>query len=134
MYDFSYVSLFEIAVFVMSRGRLSSLIALMVVLQLFTAVAESHAFEQFESTPSSHDTLHQVTADMHAADDHSDSDGHENAADHVRHCSHHGCHCPLLMSGSGAHSFAKSLSTLKDRSLDRIPDAPISALYRPPIA
>jgi hypothetical protein len=117
----------------MSRTRLSSLVAVMIVMQLFMVVAEAHAFEPYESIPSSHDVVHQLSADFHSHDNHSDSDDHENGIDHVRHCSHHGCHCPLLLAGVSSHALISNLTSVKNRLSDHIPDAPLSTLFRPPI-
>lgn len=117
----------------MKRGRLASLVAFMIMLQLFTVVAEAHIFESYESTPSSHDVLHQASTDLHSDDDHSDSDEHDSSTDHVRHCSHHGCHSPLLSTGVCSYAPISSLSSAKSRITDHIPDAPLSTLFRPPI-
>ena len=117
----------------MNRTRLSSLVAIMIVLQLFTVVAEAHAFEPYESMPSAHDVVHQMSADFHSDDNHSDTSDHENGIDHINHCSHHGCHCPLLLTGIGAHTQISNLSSVKNRTSDHIPDAPLATLFRPPI-
>lgn len=117
----------------MNRARLASLVAFMIMLQVFMVVAEAHAFEAYESLPSKHDVLHQASTDMHSDDDHTDSDEHDDAIDHVRHCSHHGCHCPLLLTGASSHAPISNLSSAQSRATDHIPDAPLSTLFRPPI-
>jgi hypothetical protein len=117
-----------------NRTRLPGFVALMILLQLFTVVAEAHAFESFESQPSSHDVVHQATSDTHSIDSHADTDDQENAVDHIRHCSHHSCHCPLLLTGPSPHSSDKNIDLIQNGAMDRVPDAPISSLFRPPIA
>jgi hypothetical protein len=118
----------------MSRTRLSCLVVFMIVLQSLTAVVEAHAFDQFESTPSGHDALHQYFSDTSQLDDHDDSDEQNNQLDHVLHCPHHGCHCPLIFSDSATLSSVMNMKSISSNSRDRIPDAPISSLFRPPIA
>lgn len=134
MYAFSYVSWSKFSDFAMSRARLSSLIAIMIVLQLFTVVAEAHAFEPYESMPSTHDVVHQMSADSHSGENHSDTDDHEKGIDHISHCSHHGCHSPLLLTGVNTQALIGNLASAKNSMSDHIPDAPLSTLFRPPIA
>ena len=133
MYPFTHVTWFKFSNLDMSRTRLSSLVAIMIVLQLFTVVAEAHAFELSGSMPSAHDVVHQGSADLHSDEGNSDSDDHENGIDHISHCSHHSCHCPLLSAGVNAHSLISTLTSVKNRSSNHIPDAPLSTLFRPPI-
>jgi hypothetical protein len=134
VYPILHVNLSTLLVVAMSRTRLSCLVVFMIVLQSLTAVVEAHAFDQSESTPSAHDALHKTFSDTPQLDDHGDSDEPNTQLDHVLHCPHHGCHCPLLLSGGATVPAVERMSSINSNSRDRIPDAPISSLFRPPIA
>ena len=118
----------------MSRARSSCLVILMIVLQSLTALVEAHAFDQFDPAHSTHDTSHPALSDTPHQGDHADSAEEKAAIDHIPHCSHHGCHCPLLLSGAVDMPMLVSLSSSKRNPRDSIPDAPITSLFRPPIA
>ena len=134
MYPILYVDLSTLSVVAMSRTRLSCLVVFMIVLQSLTAVVEAHAFDQVESMPSAHDALHQSFSDTSQLDDHGDSEEANTQLDHVLHCPHHGCHCPLVLSSGANLPAVINLGSINSNSRDRIPDAPISSLFRPPIA
>lgn len=113
---------------------MSCLVVLMIVLQSLTAVVEAHAFDQLESSPSAHDALHQASSDDPQLAEHSDSDDENTTIDHVLHCPHHGCHCPLVISSRVALPSLMSLASNIKNARDNIPEAPITSLFRPPIA
>ena len=128
-----HVSFSKLSVVTMSRTCMSCLVVFMIVLQSLTAVVEAHAFDQFESTPSAHDVLHQSFSDTPQFDDHGDSDEPNTQLDHVLHCPHHGCHCPLVLSGGATVAAVMNMKSIGSNSRGYIPDAPISSLFRPPI-
>ena len=129
-----HVSFSTFSVIAMSRTRTSCLVVLMIVLQSLTAVVEAHAFDQLESAHSAHDALHQSLSDTPQSAEHSDSDEENASIDHVLHCPHHGCHCPLVVSGGVALATSLDFKSSNQDSRDNVPDAPITSLFRPPIA
>jgi hypothetical protein len=134
VYPILYANLSTLSAVAMSRTRLSCLVVFMIVLQSLTAVVEAHAFDQFESTPSAHDALHQSFSDTPQLGDQNDSDEQNSQLDHVLHCPHHGCHSPVVFSGGATLAAVTNIKYVNSSSWDRIPDAPISSLFRPPIA
>lgn len=129
-----HVSFSTFSVVAMSRARISCLVVLMIVLQSLTAVVEAHAFDQPESTHSAHDALHPSLSDTPHSAEHSDSDEDDTSISHVLHCHHHGCHFPLVISGGVALGPSFDLDYINQGSMDNIPEAPITSLFRPPIA